>query len=212
MDESGKQQIHAVFPTPVMVVNAFIEPETAAEIAAEFDQLANAPSPFCELTSHSAHLDPAADDLCGKTLRRLERHLVAFGRLMFGQDLTWHVKEAWLNRIQTGGFQTLHNHANSLASGVLYLTGTGEVARTIFHKQMPGSGFTFINDHEGAALNRFTATYWTTPEMSAGDLVLFPSSMIHEVPQNPGETRYSLAFNAIPDRLKAGPFAIRFEP
>ena len=40
------------------------------------------------------------------------------------------------------------------------------------------------------------------PEISAGDLVLFPSYLLHEVPANQGEQRISIAFNAIPERLE----------
>jgi predicted 2-oxoglutarate/Fe(II)-dependent dioxygenase YbiX len=48
------------------------------------------------------------------------------------------------------------------------------------------------------------------PALSAGDLVLFPSYLLHEVPLNQGEQRISISFNAIPDRLDNFGYAIRF--
>ena len=44
--------------------------------------------------------------------------------------------------------------------------------------------------------------------MTPGDLVLFPSYLLHEVPLNHGDLRITLAFNAIPSRLDAWGYAI----
>ena len=50
---------------------------------------------------------------------------------------------------------------------------------------------------------------WFLPEISPGDLILFPSYLLHEVPANQGAQRISIAFNAIPDRLDSSGYAIR---
>ena len=41
---------------------------------------------------------------------------------MFGERLGWSLKEMWVNVLDTGGRQAMHNHANSFISGVVYLT------------------------------------------------------------------------------------------
>ena len=67
---------------------------------------------------------------------------------------------------------------------------------------MPGGhDFAFRNDHAGAALGPYSADKWISPEPQPGDLVLFPSYLMHAVPPNPGERRITMAFNAIPTRL-----------
>jgi hypothetical protein len=43
-----------------------------------------------------------------------------------------------------------------------------------------------------------------------GDVVLFPSFLLHAVPTNPGERRISLAFNAIPTQLDSWGYKISF--
>ena len=48
------------------------------------------------------------------------------------------------------------------------------------------------------------------PAPVPGDLVLFPSYVMHAVPPNQGERRITLSFNAIPDGLESWGYAIKF--
>ncbi|MEP7051850.1 MAG: putative 2OG-Fe(II) oxygenase [Pseudomonadota bacterium] len=64
--------------------------------------------------------------------------LVDFGVHLFGERLHWLLKEMWVNIMDTGGRQAMHNHANSLASGVIYLTPTHLGSRTMFMKSPGG--------------------------------------------------------------------------
>jgi hypothetical protein len=50
------------------------------------------------------------------------------------------------------------------------------------------------------------------PEPDPGDLILFPSYLLHEVPVNQGSERVTLAFNAIPHRLDAWGYSVSFQP
>jgi ectoine hydroxylase-related dioxygenase (phytanoyl-CoA dioxygenase family) len=43
-----------------------------------------------------------------------------------------------------------------------------------------------------------------------GDVILFPSYLMHAVPPNPGERRVTMAFNAIPSRLDSWGYAVSF--
>jgi hypothetical protein len=49
----------------------------------------------------------------------------------------------WVNVLDTGGRQAMHNHANSFVSGVVYLTPTHPDARTVFMKSPGGTDFAF---------------------------------------------------------------------
>jgi uncharacterized protein (TIGR02466 family) len=152
--------------------------------------------------------DPELNEL----VTRIGVQVQEFGGLLFGESLRWLVKELWVNVLQRGGRQAIHNHANCFVSGILYLTGSDESARTVFLRGMGGSDFAFRNAHAGVAGGRFHSEKWVSPEPQAGDLLLFPSYLLHEVPVNTGGQRTTLAFNAIPHRLEAWGYGVSFQP
>ena len=82
---------------------------------------------------------PDANPQLRMLVRTLEPHVVEFGELILGERLPWSIKELWVNVLETGGRQALHNHANSFISGVLYLTDSDPSANTMFVKAA-GSG------------------------------------------------------------------------
>ena len=120
---------------------------------------------------------------------------------MFGENLSWSIKEIWGNVLEQGGRQTLHNHANSFVSGILYLTPSHPSANTVFVKSPGGQDFVLNNTNARAELGPYNAGKWVSPDPSPGDMILFPSYLLHEVPTNQGGRRISMAFNAIPNRL-----------
>ena len=77
-------------------------------------------------------------------------------------------------------------------------------------KSPGGTDFAFRNDHAGMTPGPFSGDKWISPQPTPGDLVLFPSYLMHAVPPNPGERRITLAFNAIPSRLDSWGYKISF--
>jgi uncharacterized protein (TIGR02466 family) len=136
--------------------------------------------------------------------------LIDFGALLFGERIGWSIKEMWVNVLDTGGRQAMHNHANSFISGVVYLTEIDPSACTVFMKSPGGTDFSFRNDHAGMTPGPYSADKWISPEPLPGDLVLFPSYLMHAVPPNAGGRRVTLSFNAIPTRLDSWGYAIQF--
>jgi uncharacterized protein (TIGR02466 family) len=136
--------------------------------------------------------------------------LSEFGALMFGERLGWSPKEMWVNVLDKGGRQAMHNHANSFISGVVYLTATHPEARTVFMKASGGTEFTFRNDHAGVQTGAYNADKWISPPAEPGDVVLFPSYLLHAVPANLGPRRVSMAFNAIPTHLDSWGYRVSF--
>jgi uncharacterized protein (TIGR02466 family) len=116
----------------------------------------------------------------------------------------------WVNVLDTGGHQAVHNHANSFISGVVYLTSTHPEARTVFTKSPGGHDFSFRNDHADVSTGSYNADKWISPAPEPGDIVLFPSFLLHAVPANPGERRITMAFNAIPTHLDSWGYRISF--
>jgi uncharacterized protein (TIGR02466 family) len=159
---------------------------------------------------HTSLLRPSDSPLLIDVAARITPLLADFGALLFGEQLGWSLKEMWVNVMDAGGRQAMHNHANSFISGVVYLTQTDPAARTVFMKAPGGTEFSFKNDHDGVVTGPYNCDRWISPAPDPGDLVLFPSYLMHAVPPNPSGRRITLAFNAIPTRLDSWGYQIRF--
>ena len=118
---------------------------------------------------------------------------------MFGERLGWSLKEMWVNVLDTGGRQAMHNHANSFISGVVYLTRTHPEARTVFMKSPGGTDFSFKNDHAGVATGPYNADKWISMPPEPGDVVLFPSYLMHAVPRESRRAAHHAGVQRHPD-------------
>lgn len=203
-------ELIGLFPTPFLRVPQALPLELASPLATFFGARADRDNSSSTNLSHTALLTPADHPLLAEVAARLTPKLSDFGIHLFGERLGWSIKEMWVNVLDTGGRQAMHNHANSFISGVVYLTATHPDARTVFMKSPGGTDFSFKNDHDGVVTGSYNAEKWISPQPEAGDLVLFPSYLMHAVPPNPGPRRVSLAFNAIPTRLDSWGYKISF--
>jgi len=163
-----------------------------------------------EQLSHTEIMNPQSVGSLRKASKLALPYVAEFGSLLFGEQLDWSVKEIWVNFLQTGGSQLVHTHANSFVSGVLYLTSSHSSANIVFHKSLGGTDFTFRNQNTNVRYGPYNGSKWAMPAINAGDLVLFPSYLLHEVPINRGDRRVSVAFNAVPSRLDSFGYTIRF--
>jgi uncharacterized protein (TIGR02466 family) len=202
--------VFGLFPIPLLRAPGVLDRALVAGLVAHFSGQALQENNASTQLSHTAMLKPGDTPLLGEVAARLAPKLVEFGTLLFGEPLGWSLKEMWVNLLDTGGRQAMHNHANSFISGVVYLTPTHPDARTVFMKSPGGHDFAFKNDHAGAATGAYNADKWISPQPEPGDVVLFPSYLLHAVPPNPGERRITLAFNAIPTRLDSWGYTIGF--
>jgi hypothetical protein len=204
------QEVIGLFPTPFMRVPGALDRDLIAGLAAHFSATAGRANNSSANLSHTAMLRPSDSPLLVKAAALITPQLADFGALLFGERLGWSLKEMWVNVLDTGGRQAMHNHANSFISGVVYLTPTHPEARTVFMKSPGGTEFSFKNDHADTVNGAYNADKWISPAPQPGDLVLFPSYLMHAVPPNPGERRITLSFNAIPARLDSWGYAISF--
>jgi hypothetical protein len=203
-------EVIGLFPTPFMRVSGALGSDLVAALVRHFSALASRDNNSSPNLSHTAMLRPDDSPLLVEAARLVTPKLADFGALLFGERLGWALKEMWVNVLDTGGRQAMHNHANSFISGVVYLTPTHPDARTVFMKSPGGYDFAFKNDHAGTITGPYNADKWISPAPDPGDLVLFPSYLMHAVPPNPGARRITLAFNAIPARLDSWGYAITF--
>ncbi len=107
--------------------------------------------------------------------------------------------DAWFHVTRRGGFFSLHNHPNASWSGVYCVdAGTGDAEKR-------GGALTFVNptlmstmhiDAGNVALAGAFASGIRTLRMEPGQLVLFPSWVLHEVQPFDGDgERITVAFN-----------------
>lgn len=203
-------EVFGLFPIPVMRAPVTLPAVLVRGLVEHFTARAGLDNSSSPNLSHTAMLSPADSPLLIETANLVTPKLADFGMLLFGERLGWSIKEMWVNLLDTGGRQTMHNHANSFISGVLYLTPTHADARTVFMKSPGGVDFSFKNDHAGVTTGPYNAEKWISPQPQPGDLVLFPSYLMHAVPLNPGERRITLALNAIPTHVDSWGYRVGF--
>ena len=203
-------EVIGLFPIPFMRVPRALNRTLVDGLVERFSAIADQANNASASLVHTTMLRPGDSPLLVDAAVIITPLLVDFGALLFGERLGWSVKEMWVNVLDTGGRQAMHNHANSFISGVVYLTPVHPDARTVFMKSPGGVDFAFKNDHDGITPSQYSADKWISPMPEPGDLVLFPSYLMHAVPPNPGERRISLAFNAIPTQLDSWGYKIKF--
>ena len=203
-------EVIGLFPTPFLRAPGALDHKLVAGLVEHFGALAKRDNNSSSKLSHTAMLQPGDSPLLVESARLITPKLIDFGALLFGERIGWSVKEMWVNVLETGGRQAMHNHANSFVSGVVYLTPTHPDSQTVFMKSPGGSEFAFKNDHARMTPGPYSADKWVSPAPQPGDLVLFPSYLMHAVPPNPGERRITMAFNAIPTRLDSWGYKISF--
>ena len=203
-------EVIGLFPTPFMRVPGALAPGLVTGLVEHFSAAADRANNSSANLSHTAMLRPSDSPLLVDAAALVTPLLTDFGELLFGEPLGWSLKEMWVNVLDTGGRQAMHNHANSFISGVVYLTPSHPEARTVFMRSPGGVEFSFKNDHAGVTTGPYNADKWISPAPEPGDLVLFPSYLMHAVPPNPGERRITMSFNAIPTALNSWGYRIAF--
>lgn len=105
-------------------------------------------------------------------------------------DVDVYITQSWINTTEPSKYHHVHSHPNSFISGVFYIHSEGEADKIMFHK----SGYECIQVNP-TEWNRYNSKTWWYP-VSTGDVILFPSSLTHEVPPTTSSSnRMSLAFN-----------------
>ena len=108
------------------------------------------------------------------------------------------ITQSWLNVYEPSAFNPIHQHVNSIISGVFYINclelPNNETDGICFHRHhlFQDIGLPATNPTE------FSSKGCRIPVVT-GDLILFPSSLNHSVELNEttNQTRISLAFNSI---------------
>ena len=131
-----------------------------------------------------------------KTLKNLKEALtkmvVDYFDKVVGTDnsIVPYITQSWINYTKTNEYHPIHYHLNSYVSGIFYIDAKKKVDLIVFNKV----------DHRELAPtitrpNIFDARFWGF-FIKTGDVVLFPSTLRHQVPSKKGTNlRISLSFN-----------------
>jgi uncharacterized protein (TIGR02466 family) len=203
-------EVFGLFPIPFMRAPGTLPATLVQRLVEQFSTRATRDNNSSTNLVHTEMLRPSDSPLLQEAAASIAPKLVEFGAHLLGERLKWLLKEMWVNVLDHGGRQAMHNHANSFASGVVYLTPTHPSAQTVFMKSPGGYDFMFKNDHAGMKPGEFNADKWISPAPAPGDMILFPSYLMHAVPPNQGERRITLSFNAIPTQLDSWGYVVRF--
>ena len=102
-----------------------------------------------------------------------------------------YITNSWCNIARHGEGQTLHNHSNSIVSGVFYLNVNNSQPSITFVNPTPP----FLLNMRAQQYNMFNSLEFDIP-VEDNDVILFPSQCFHYVKSNPTTNdRVSFAFN-----------------
>ena len=177
--------IHALFPTPVGNENIGKVDKSQLETLLKYkkDTVKNIGN------SHSKEsylLDnPKLENLKFKLQDKVREYFFNIHRSL---KVMPYITQSWINFNEKGQYHHAHRHANSIISGVYYIN-TVDNDKIHFYKE-PLPLFEFDN-----IVTDYNALSWWLP-VNDGDLILFPSTLKHEVTQNVSQTtRVSISFN-----------------
>lgn len=192
-----------LFPTPFLICRSAIDVDLTAALVRRAEETEKQDNVRTDLLSHTEMVNPNGEPLFQSVVEQILPEITHYGEALLGDSFNWTVKEMWMNVLQPGGSQFMHTHANSMVSGIIYLSELHPTAKTIFSKSPGANEFIFKHDPADGKAGKYNAERWMVPDVKPGDLALYPSYLLHGVPPNQGGKRMSLALNAIPDRLRS---------
>tara|TARA_R110000803_G_scaffold48310_3_gene100344 strand:+ start:1978 stop:2601 length:624 start_codon:yes stop_codon:yes gene_type:complete len=120
-------------------------------------------------------------------------------------DIEFYITQSWINFNPKGSFHHTHYHPNSLISGVFAIQNNSNIP-FILDRPPPAKIFdNLLTVYDYSELNEFNSAK-TTIDLPTGTLILFPSKLFHQVPENKEtEDRITLAFNTFLKGKLGGP-------
>lgn len=131
--------------------------------------------------------------------KQIEYHIKWYEKNIcgFNHEISLDITDSWYRETQPHQNHPIHNHPNSLISGVVYLNvpkDSGHHSRLNFEtRHFIFKGFEF-QYHQNT--NKYNAKMTYVP-VETGDIILFPSWMDHYVTENESaiESRKIISFN-----------------
>ena len=182
--------IQNLFPTPIYMTN-IDRPFTKQELQFANNQKNNCNNNLGNISSKDNYIlnrkefkniNKFINQCCKDYLKRI---------ISPKNNIELYITQSWLNYTEENQYHHKHEHPNSVISGVLYFDCDKEKDKILFTNPR---GYQQIKP-EIDQYNIWNSYTWWFP-VETGQLVMFPSSTIHQVDTKKGNnTRISLAFN-----------------
>ena len=193
MENDNQNYIHSLFSTPLFVTKKYIPEENEKKFIEENFKKHLAKNKF-NYTSVDTYILKNSEMKKLKNFIESNLNLFFFEILKFKKHLQVYITQSWLNFNPKGSSHHVHNHKNSIFSGVYYynLCDTSITFESPYPNPLTGN-ITDIHDLEEK--NVFNTHKVTIKELQ-NKLILFPSTIFHSVSINEkNDVRISLAFN-----------------
>ena len=126
----------------------------------------------------------------GSSNMPLYNHPEKVQKLLPSEQVKPYITQSWFNYAEKGQYHQWHNHSNSYVSGGIYINADKDTDRMQF-QDVKFEAIKIVSRQR----NKFNSHIHEFA-VDTGDIILFPSDILHSVPANVGEhTRISLAFN-----------------
>jgi len=114
------------------------------------------------------------------------------------QELSWELTTSWTTKSEPGDSSDIHNHRNSLISGVVYLETNPDSGNITFNEFNNNRLFYQMLDLKFKSFNIYNSSLWSINPQNYM-MIFFPSVLFHQVSKNmSSQVRHSLAFNFFP--------------
>jgi uncharacterized protein (TIGR02466 family) len=190
--------IHPIFSTPILTNNIRRPLATEEMLACKNGDYYNDNASSAETPTHIAYTksnnvleNPALTDIKKFIFDNINQYL--FDLLKINDRINFYVSRSWFVESNKGDFSRRHSHPNSVLSGVFYFKAPANCGNLILYDNRASLfGSLHFSYGESSPAN---STLISIPP-AEGNLILFPSNMMHEVGINlSNETRYSLSFD-----------------
>ncbi len=194
--------VHKLFPTPVYRSKVNVDTLTYHKLTNGFEWETN-DKYRGDIITHKETKERHILDLpqFAGLKKQIQNHVntFAFEVLACQKDISWQITTSWVNEVVKGGYSSMHTHANSLISGVMYLNVDEKSGGLAFHKEPSYKPLW----HDTIRIDFDDITDFTTDASvfipAQNDILIFPSILAHSVLINESDiVRYSLAFNVFP--------------
>jgi uncharacterized protein (TIGR02466 family) len=158
----------------------------------ELEVISNYPVTKQQLGNHTSQ-EPYFLDAAGLEDLKAEfkKHIDVYAAEIMKVSWDLYLTNSWLNVNRPSEHHMIHNHSNSLISGVLYIRSS-YIQPTITFNRMVSP---YLITAEPEDFTPFNSMEWTVP-VEDGNIILFPSKLFHYVkPNESNNDRVSLAFN-----------------
>jgi uncharacterized protein (TIGR02466 family) len=182
-------EINAIFPTPIYISK--INRNFSIEELNLIEKIKQ--DTFRNEGNETSYNNKVLEEKIFFSLKKeLEEHVLNYFNKVINSSnsITPYITQSWLNFTKKDEFHHIHDHANSMISGVLYINADINYDKIKFYKQQYQQIYPEIKE-----FNFFNSDVWFFP-VESKQIIIFPSSLSHSVEIKKGtNTRISLAFN-----------------